>query len=188
METTNVKNTPSALKWLAEKRARLAGELEQVDLVLNRLTAQRAQLASDLDAMDRSIRIYDKRIDPHGIEPINSSFRSNYGKRGALKNAVLGLLEMHYPVWVSSSELGDQVAAHFKLEFADAKDKRRWQDGCLRSVLKRLAYDNIAERDPDERVPIGVQVSWRLKRSASGLEALELSATEAAAARANAAL
>lgn len=82
-----MKNTHSALQWLAEKRARIAFDLQTKKEVIESLEKQVADLEADLAAVDCSITIYDSRIDPQGIEPING-WKGTCGKRGALKDAV----------------------------------------------------------------------------------------------------
>lgn len=84
-----MKPTPSALKWLAEKRARVAFDLDFDLPLIADLQAKAAALQEDLAAIDRSIGLYDETIDPCTIEPVNG-WRGNYGKRGALKAAVVG--------------------------------------------------------------------------------------------------
>lgn len=48
MQPLAMKNTPSALKWLAEKRARLANDLEQTRKIAIELTQKADALESDL--------------------------------------------------------------------------------------------------------------------------------------------
>lgn len=59
-----MKKTPSALKWLAEKRARTAHDLKQTVRIATEVARRLAGLNLDLPALARSVRIYDARIDP----------------------------------------------------------------------------------------------------------------------------
>lgn len=57
VKSPHIKQTPSALKWLAEKRARLANDLEQTRKIASELTQKADALQSDLAALDRSLRL-----------------------------------------------------------------------------------------------------------------------------------
>ena len=63
--------TPSALKWLAEKRARLANDAAQTSKMAQELTARAQRLHSQLCALDETIRLYDEAIDPTAISAVN---------------------------------------------------------------------------------------------------------------------
>lgn len=180
-----MKNTPSALKWLAERRARLAGDLGQVERVLIHLQGRRARLAEDLAAVDRSIRLYNERIDPSSIDAV-SGHQPNYGKRGALKEAILQVFELHSPGWLSTSDLALAIIAQFNLAFPTAMERKQWYCSSLRGAVKRLAASGTLERDHYQEDPTGEVVRWRLNRNKPGLEALEQSATAAAVAMAQA--
>ena len=92
MKRPNMKKVPSALKWLAEKRARIAGELLSCTQTIahlegdsaelkNRLTfveqaithaeVHRERLTLELSSFDQVVQSYDKRINPSDIEPTN---------------------------------------------------------------------------------------------------------------------
>lgn len=179
---TNVKKTPSALKWLAERRARLSSNLNQVDRVLSHLQGQRSRLEDDLAALDRSMRLYDERIDPTSIEPVAAHLQG-YGKRGALKEAILEAFELHSPDWLSTPDLALLIIAKFNLDFPTPIERKQWYRASLRSALKKLAEEEVIERDHYQADPTGEVVCWRLKRHSDGLDALEQSAISAAAAR-----
>lgn len=59
-----MKNTPSALKWMAEKRGRLAFDLEQTAQIAAEVNRRVATLQLDLEAMDRALTIFDATIKP----------------------------------------------------------------------------------------------------------------------------
>ena len=83
--------TPSALKWLAEERAALAGELVRLDRLLAELEARRCKVQQQLSFMDGAIRQFDEDLTPEAIRPVNA-WKGKYGKRGALKALVIELL------------------------------------------------------------------------------------------------
>ena len=135
--------TPSALKWLAEKRARLANDAEQTTRMAEELRERSLKLQSQLAAVDETIRIYDSAIDPHDIEPVSPQTR--YGKRGALKTALVKILEENRTDWVSSLSLEAMLIARFGIRFESAAQRKRWRTNCLCSALKRLQVDGTAE-------------------------------------------
>ena len=179
-----MKPTPSALKWLAEKRARVANELTQTQAVAKELTEKVKELEQDLAALDRSLRVYDQRIDPSSIEPVNG-WQGNYGKRGALRMFILDALERRYPEWLSSDIISSLVIAHFGLSFAVPAVRKHWYSGTFRSTLKKLNSDGLVELDTPADYHEGNPSRWRFKgEDKSTLAALEQSATRVSSARA----
>lgn len=89
--TSQMKKTPSALKWLAEKRARVAFVLEFNQRLIKSFEEKGDKPKTDLAALDPSITLYDSKIDPTKIDPVNSwaagrlgGWAGNYrGERGA---------------------------------------------------------------------------------------------------------
>ncbi len=92
MKAPEMKKTPTALKWLAEKRARIAGELQSADQVsqylredieeLHQQTAviaeflaaaeqKQERLRGELAALDQVVVLYDAGLRPDSIAPIN---------------------------------------------------------------------------------------------------------------------
>jgi len=68
---------PPSLKWLIDKRARLAGEIrktklavERAHLIVNELKA----LEETLSALDKTFELHDIRIDVNLIKPVNSKY------------------------------------------------------------------------------------------------------------------
>ena len=82
-----MKNTPSALKWLAEKRGRLARDLAVTKQIAEDVARRVEVLQMDLDAMDRALTIFNPAIEPDTIGPVQA--HRPYGKRGALKGCVV---------------------------------------------------------------------------------------------------
>lgn len=79
--------TPSALQWLAEKRARLAGDLEQSRRVAEELGQHIEQVQFQVTAMDETIRIYYLNLIPERIAPVNA-WQGRYGKLGEYRQAL----------------------------------------------------------------------------------------------------
>lgn len=182
--TPKTRPTPSALKWLAEKRARVAGDLEQALFLAVELTQHADKLRDDLAALDRTVRIYDSKIDPETIEPIYA-WKGHYGQRGALRGFVLTFLKGHAPEAISSGNIEAMVHAQFGLTFATPLERRRWYDNSFRGVLKKLVTDGLVERVVPANQLDKRDLSWRfIGEGAPTLDALTKSATRAAGARA----
>src|SRR5450830_1876544 len=137
MKAPNMKKTPSALKWLAEKRARISGELLSAEQVLARLTADKdlvleelamaqrlldaaqcrcSRLKTEVVAMDQVVQLYDAGIQPDQIQPINA-WQGNYGKRGALRKFLIETFKSESPAYLTSKELEILAITHFSLIF-----------------------------------------------------------------------
>ena len=157
-----MKNTPSALKWLAEKRARTAHDLEQTGRIAAEVDKRLADLKLDLAALDRAVRIYDSRIDPTKIEAVNG-WQGSYGKRGALREAVAGVLKAHAPDWVPTDAVEMLVRLELGLAFESAQERKRWYDNTFRDALKKLVSDGLAERHQDPEVFTAEVGRWRWK-------------------------
>lgn len=184
MKSPHMKQTPSALKWLAEKRARLANDLEQTRKIALELAQKADTLESDLAALDRSLRLYDARIDPNSIESVNG-WKGSYGKRGALRDAVLEVLEEYSPEWMTTSNIAALICAKFGLYFLTGALRKHWYTGSFRGTLKRLEVDGRIEHERRSELDGTETARWRLKDQSSGtLADLARSATRAFAAAA----
>jgi hypothetical protein len=128
----------------------LAHDLAQTRQIAADLASRVAALEGDLAAVDRAITIFDARIDPEQIEPVNA--HSRYGRRGALKDSILGVLKAHAPKWVVTENIEALVCLELGLTFETPAVRKRWYDNSLRKQLKRLVEEGLAERqhDPDE--------------------------------------
>ena len=178
-----MKKIPSALKWLAEKRARVAGELASCTHVKATLVAdvdalrlklgtteemieaaarKSARLTEDLDALDKTMVIYDPTIKPGDIEPIHE-WRGNYGKRGQLRQFLIETFQTRAPEFVSTTEIAMLVIMNFCMVFDSEESRRLWLSGSLRGALKVLVKQGFLERDPDCETNTGLPMGWRWK-------------------------
>jgi hypothetical protein len=167
-----MKKTPSALKWLAEKRARVAFDLESKQTILRDLESQIAALQADLASLDRSITIYDSRIDPKKIAPINGWWKDSYGKRGALKEAMSGFIQAAAPHPISTADLEILVCLKFGIAFATQEERSQWRKGGFSTAIKRLRKEDLIERVEPPSMQ-GEFAHWRWKLHENSLEALE---------------
>ncbi|MBV8123981.1 MAG: hypothetical protein JOY60_10960 [Burkholderiaceae bacterium] len=155
-------HTPTALKWLAEKRARIAGELTQVECILPEVIARKDKLTADLAALDRTIQVYDPRLQPTDIPPVNA--HSNYGKRGNLRMLILDVLKEFAPDWVGSDVVALRVFAAYPMIFASREEMKRWKRDSVGSALRHLTQDGLVEREQYPNTKAGQLRRWRIAR------------------------
>lgn len=181
MKVPKMKRTPSALKWMAEKRGRLAGALQACEQIHESLSADlkelqqklevsEAMLASaetrrqrikvDLAAMDQAVQLFDEGIDPANIQAING-WEGTYGKRGALRGFLMHLLQSNVPNFLLTTELAIRAQTEFCLVFEHNDARYRWHRNSLRGALKILARQGLVERGPDEGFGHNDPGSWR---------------------------
>jgi hypothetical protein len=161
-----MKNTPSALKWLAEKRARIAGALLSAKQVQTRLTldkdrileelalterllvaaqARCSRIQSEVAALDQVVQLYDSAIQPDKIEPIKA-WQGNYGRRGAFRQFVMETFKNQSQDYITSKELEVLAIAHFSLVFEHDTLRQRWFRGSFKNTLKVLTSQGYLER------------------------------------------
>ncbi|MDE2093602.1 MAG: hypothetical protein KGL99_05795 [Burkholderiales bacterium] len=156
--------TPSALKWLAEKRARLANDALQTGRMVAELTERHQKLQSQLAALDETIKVYDDRLDPTRIAPV-AGWPGKCGKRGALRQALMDVLQTHAGAdWVSSENIERALIAKVGLDFESAAHRTQWHRFSFRKALQRLANDGTAERRHDANERTGKHGYWRLRQ------------------------
>lgn len=182
-----MKKTPSALKWLAETRARVSGQLQSAqatcELVRQQVASAEEKLASlralesicdeqvtkrakALEALDGSVVIFDKSIQPKSIGTIKA-WAGRYGKRGALREYLHEVIKSRAPEFVSTSELGVRAVMEFSLVFAHYQQRRTWFRNSLRNALVALEQNGHIERSLDacEIIGGGTEVrGWRCKQ------------------------
>lgn len=140
-----MKKTPSALKWLAEKRARIAGDLVHMEGLLAELQEQVTRLSGELTVLDGTLAIYDSTIDANAIEPIKA-WKGRYGPRGAFQQALAELLQARAPEALSSETIALRMMVKFDLRFELQSERYRWQQNSLGRELKRLVAKGMVER------------------------------------------
>lgn len=83
---------PSALKWLEDRHAHLAGEIAQLeaDLVAGRRRLRQAR--RELQAVDTALEMPDVGVDPSGVPPVRPQRVKRVLPHGALTRHLLTLL------------------------------------------------------------------------------------------------
>lgn len=159
-----MKPTPSALKWLAETRARVAHELAESERVEVALQARMGKLREELAALDRTLTIYDPTIRPAEVQPVNGH-RPNYGTRGGLTAAIARVLKAQEPHYVSTELLLVLLCAEFKLEFETPQELSRWRKNVVARRLRHMLDQGLVEREQDPSVWTVEHGRWRWGQS-----------------------
>ncbi len=157
--------TPSALKWLAEKRARLAHDHQLTGRLASELAERHQWLQDRIAALDDTIRLYDEDIDPTAIAPIAAQGR--YGQRGVIRKTMLKHLSDASPEWMSTTVLEARLVIDFSLVFPSAADRTRWRRNTLCAALRKLCKAGVLQRlhDPED---CGGEVGyWRIAQAAT---------------------
>ena len=160
-----LKTIPTKLKQLAEKRARLAGEVElslatdkpyidEIDALLEKLSLleeklvisalQRNGITTALSALDDEIVKLSPNTDPSKIQAI-FGWKDRYGKRGALRQYLVDVLKSHHPEYIGFTDLADLAAKNFSLTFATDSEKVDWRNRNLKGALKELRNQLLIE-------------------------------------------
>lgn len=184
MKDLKMKKVPSALKWLAEQRARMAGdlrsasqgcqslqndvhkvqqELAAIEKLLLTAQARRDRLTDKLAALDVVVTLYDADIDPAAIAPINA-WQGTYGRRGALREFLMETLEACSPGCLTSKELEKLTIAEFALVFEHLDAQLHWYMGSFKNTLKVLASQGVIERGPEYFAGARTPSTWRWKQ------------------------
>lgn len=88
-------NIPPSLKWLIDKRARLAGDIAKTKKALSRvehLVIKLRSLEDALEAIDNSLKLHEIQINIEYIKPINTQVYRMKFPSGFIRNYVLEYL------------------------------------------------------------------------------------------------
>lgn len=170
-----MRKTPTALKWLAEKRARIAAELAQVELIIAEARERQKLLAADVAALDRTIQVYDPGLNPSDIAPVTAICR--HGPRGSVLPRVLGVLQKYSPDWVSADVVALEMLRLCPVELATQRDRTRWYANNVGRALRKLATQGKVDREHDPAARKKEPGRWRVAqgtgtRSLAALRAL----------------
>lgn len=114
---------PSSLKWLVDKRARLATELDRnkkearaAALRASTLDAKLSQLKMDLAAIDRALSMHEIRIHPETIAPIRTQRSGRLLPFSHLSRSIVSYLRRANGAWCSTTEIMTFIAEAGKLD------------------------------------------------------------------------
>lgn len=175
-----MQKVPSYLKGLAETRARVDAECDRLERLHAEIGQRLTEAQAERDACDRLIKKYDGRLDPATITPIRA-WQGRYGKRGALKQAVLEVVSMNFPSEVSTSEIAWAIQLRFNIGFETPDERERWVHNSLGNALRELADKGLVMPLHDQSIPGGTGRTghWLLVAPTASLEGLTAMATSA---------
>lgn len=159
-----MRSTPSALRWLADKRRRVSSDLAQTTAIAAEVNQRVETLRIDLEALDRALVIFDSSIEPESLKPVHAHGRT--GKRGSLRQAIIGILENHAPAWVATENIEALVCLELSISFETTTLRKRWYDNSLTKQLRVLVTEGLVERLQDPTVFTAEVGRWRWKQEA----------------------
>jgi hypothetical protein len=136
---------PTVTRQLAERRARLAGEIPRLERLVAEASEQLTKARAELAAVDLILPTFDARVDPALIAPIAGRV-GRYGKRGAFKNELVRMLGAVAPECISTAELSMKLRHRFELELVGPEQIGNWNKGVLRPQLRKLLKEGVIER------------------------------------------
>lgn len=191
MVPSNARLSPY-LKGLADTRARADARVTRLQERVPELQAlaalyeRRLRRATDelqrakavCASCDQLIRTYSAQLEPERIAPVNGR-RGRYGKRGALRDAVLSFIRDAGTDGIATPWLAERLIVHFGLEFSTPLERKAWVGAVLRVLLRKLEARGLLERDGTVTHGTRQAVVWRTACArGQTLEALALQAAQ----------
>lgn len=142
---------PSSLKWLIDKRARLAGEIRKTRATLataKQLIEDLSKLEEDLAAIDRSLGLHEIQIRVDYIQPIRSHYVRIKLPRGELTKSILLCLRLREGVPARMSEIGAFIEARHS-DLSASVGSRAALHKSLHTRLKTLFSEGKLKRHHD---------------------------------------
>jgi len=113
---------PSSLKWLIEKRGRVDGSIQKIELYLDKhrrafekyqqLTNELSLLRETLASIDTALRLHKLQIDPQNIPPIHGKNHVTDLRRGVITQLIHDRIEMGKGNPVSSDQIVEFILNH----------------------------------------------------------------------------
>lgn len=174
------RRTPTYLKCLAETRARADADAQRLQKIHAEVTEKLAEAEAERDSCDCLIRKFDHRLDPSLIAPIRA-WKGRYGPRGALKRAMVKLLEKAWPETLTTMEIAWAVQIEFQIDFLTREESVEWLRNSVRGGLKSLVIAGVVERLHEVTNGLTNELGrWRFAPPAApGLDALRAVAATA---------
>lgn len=166
------RRTPPTLRWLATKRAELAGDIERLTRMKAEVEIRLSQATESLAVIEGSLKLYDSKLKPERIEPI-AGRKNKYGRHGSLRQSIAKVLENVEPASIATDELALMLALHFGFEFAASPERAKWVKNSLSPTLRALVQDGLVVREHDPAAADSRPGRWRWKGE-SGLSLDEL--------------
>lgn len=116
--------TPSSLKWLVDKRARLVQEIRRTEIEAGSIGLELEKrcdaLRRDLAALDRVLSLHEIAIDPESIPPINGQRGRRTFPHSYLTRNIITCLRLANGSWCSTLEIALFVATTANLDIESA--------------------------------------------------------------------
>ena len=136
--------TPSAIKWLLNERAALAGKAQRLETELHRVQRELPAVQEKLAALDTTLELLDKSVATDAAGTVNA-WAGKYGARGAVKACVLSHLQAAGNAGINVSTLALQVATALGVELPTKKDFSLFRRDTVHAVLKRAKAYGLTE-------------------------------------------
>jgi len=167
--------------FLGDLRARTAGEIIRLERIAEDVAQTIAGARRDLEAIDRVIRLFDKRIDPKAIRPIVSPKKIPRGSRGGLTTAITAVLETAGAEGLLTREIARALQLKYGLSFETPAEFNRFIANTLKcrlyDLVKKGVLDAMMEEMPG---PDGGQRPNRYRLKSFVRRSLDALATQAA--------
>jgi hypothetical protein len=150
--------TPPELKWLLVERATLAGDLANLKARQSLLEAEVVRVQSTFQALEVVIGLTEARARANAAGAIRRH-RSKYGKRGALKEFVVKVLQQ-VDAGMTARELGQSAGTYFGLEFVSETEFNSYLRNTIRCQLQQLMEQGLVETRPTHG-PGPVRYVWK---------------------------
>lgn len=151
--------TPPTEKWLLNERAVIAGELQAIEVELKRLTVRKAHLHSLLKSLDEVYSLVTPVVSP--VQGLVVQGHTRYGGRGNCIKWVREVLQEAYPSALDTAALTLAAEEYFGLVHATPAQRGKFRNNSLRTALRTLLAQGVAERLHDHKgVPHRAGV-WR---------------------------
>jgi hypothetical protein len=193
--TTRTRTSPE-IKWLLNERADVAGVLEvlgkDIPAALKRLQAleqevavarrlfqalEQKQLAAvgDKAALDAVLQSTHSGLNVAAAGAVRA-WANKYGKRGSLKDFILGLIRGALPHSVSTTDIVAAAQEQFGLVFETPENRKRFR-AVITKLFTRAKCDGLLQRVPS---PTGSAGQWRWVEKSLATELLALAAAQGA--------
>lgn len=160
-----MRKTPSYVKGLAEARARadasvlylesliqssrvavsaLRAQLETAERQLRAMETKLEDASRERDSCDVLLKAVDPDINPADIKRIRG-WAGKYGKRGALKTAIMAYLRSRAPDAVSLVEVGTAVRFELQLPIISEAELAAWRQAVTASPILCSSPSFLAE-------------------------------------------
>ncbi len=158
---------PSSLKWLIDRRARVAGEILKMEASLTKcqaLAADIRQLQDLLASVDETLSLHDVSVDVSLIKPVKRQGVRINMPHGELTRSILLFLKINPGLASSTDEITKFVAARFVALEGEISSVRELRES-VRYRLKGLHRNGVINRH--NRNPGAAGTLWSISNTNS---------------------